>query len=184
MARKVISKKVVLVLNTRDQFINCLKEINSKAREAEKLKLDQEEEIEKVKLKWASKIKPLDKSINEKLEGAYIYAQVHRPELTDNLKVKTVETPAGTCLWRLNPPSVEVDDEEKAIAELKKRDLLNFIRTREEIDKEAILKNKSAVTGLRNLRVKLGDEVFVIKPADVKIEMERGKRKFKRREIK
>lgn len=184
MAKKVIIKKVVPVLQTKEEFIDCLKEINGKAREAEKLKLDQEGEIEEVKLRWAKKMKPLEKLINEKLEGAYLYAQVHRPELTDNLKVKTVETPAGICLWRFNPPSVEVDDEEKAIAELKKKDFLSFIRIREEVDKEAVLKNKSAIIGLKNLRVKLGDEVFVIKPADVKIELERGKRKFKRREIK
>ncbi len=73
---------------------------------------------------------------------------------------------------------MKVKNEEAAISELENNDLLSFIRVKKEVDKEAILRNPEIAFGLKNLKIKEGAEVFVIKPAEVKIELEKGKRKF------
>lgn len=183
MAKKAMKKKVILIPQNQEELIEYLKDLNRAARAKETLEGKVQEKKEAIERIYAEDFRILDETIAARAEGIYLYCRANRAVLTQNNKTKTVAIPGGTVLWRLNPPSVEVSDEQAAIGELLLKDLNKFVRTKREINKEAILQDKDSLPKLKFLQVKEGDEVFAIKPADVKIELEKGKRKFKTKKL-
>jgi phage host-nuclease inhibitor protein Gam len=184
VVKKIIKKSAVAMPQSREELVEYLKELNQAVRKKEFILTKNQKKIEEIERKKAEEVGSYDEEIEEKAEGIYLYCQLKRAELTNNYKIKTVPLPGGTVLWRLNPPSVKVKNEGLAILELETKNLLDFIRTKKEVDKEAVLKNPDKAAELKNVKVEKGDEVFVIKPAEVKIELEKGKKKFKRKEVK
>ncbi len=182
-----MAKKKTIVMTaipqSQEELIDYLKELNQAARKRENIITKSQEKIEEIERQIGREIKPLEEEIEKRAEGIYLYCQLKRAELTNNGKTKTVSLPGGTILWRFNPPSVKVKNEEAAISELESNNLLNLIRVKKEVDKEAILRNPGITFGLKNLKIEEGVEVFVIKPAEVKIELEKGKRKFKSKKL-
>lgn len=182
MAKKAMKKKVIPIPQNQEELIEYLKDLNQAARAKEALEIKIKEKKEAIERAYAADSKILDEAIAAKAEGIYLYCQANRSALTQNNKIKTVAIPGGTILWRKNPPSVEISrSEADAVQELLLKDMPQYVRIKREVNKEAILEKKDApeIMKLKCLEVKEGDEVFAIKPADVKIELEKGKRKFK-----
>lgn len=187
MKKETVKKKVVNMPKDRPE----LEKFAAKIRETEqKIRLISEEasakiawretEINDIKKEAQNKAKPLEEEIDRLAAGIFIFAQGHREELTENEKKKTVEFMAGDKIrWYFPPPSVIVEDEEAAIAELKNKGLSDFIRTKETIDKTEILKDPDKVRKLKYLIIEQ-NEIFAIIPAEMGIELQKGKRKFKK----
>lgn len=92
------------------------------------------------------------------------YAEANRAELTGSSKSKTVTVLGGSVKWRKQPAKVEITGEpETIIAALKRRRLTRFIRTKEEIDRAAILREPEAIkTPIAGLAIVGGGEVMTI----------------------
>lgn len=168
----------------RKEFEQLVSEVNEASREIQRIKLEEDYQIQEIIAQKYFERKPYEEKIEQGSQGIAVYANANRAELTDNFKIKTLQIVDGKILWRKNPPSVEIIDEDKALEELKREKLRAFIRTEEKIDKEAILKNKLAIASLKFLKVLPGEEQFVIQPAGVKFELVKGKRKFKIKPLK
>lgn len=97
-------------------------------------------------------------------EGVQSYCEAHRSELTNDGKAKTANLITGEVLWRQRPPSCAVRGAESVIEALKGFGLSRFVRTKEEINKEAILNEPDAVKGVAGITVVTGVEDFVITP--------------------
>ncbi|HRY28213.1 MAG TPA: host-nuclease inhibitor Gam family protein [Candidatus Moranbacteria bacterium] len=187
MKKETVKKKVASVPKDRpelEQFAAQVREAEQKIRsigeEASKKIKRHEDEINEIKKDAQGKAKPLEEEIDRLAAGIFIFAQGHREELTENEKKKTVEFMAGDKIrWYFPPPSVIVEDEEAAIAELKRQGLLDFIRTKEAVDKTEILKDPDKIKKLKNLSIDQA-EIFAIIPAEMGIELQKGKRKFKK----
>lgn len=107
---------------------------------------------------------PLAEQIEAKRAAIAAYAESHRAELTDNGKTKTAAIGKGCLKWRKSPPKLEVTGDTAAIiTALKRRKLGRFIRTKEELDKAAILKEAAAIkTPIAGLAVIDGCEILTI----------------------
>jgi phage host-nuclease inhibitor protein Gam len=139
-----------------------------------------EKQIDELKKKAQSKAKPLQSEINELAAGVFCFATDNRSELTEEEKKKTVEFSTGDKIrWYFTRPSVVVGDEAEAIAELERLKLKKLIRIKKEINREEILKAPEVAEKLENISVEQ-DEIFAIVPAEMGIELQKGKKKFKK----
>ncbi|WP_341276109.1 host-nuclease inhibitor Gam family protein [Actinobacillus equuli] len=84
--------------------------------------------------------------------------------LTKNGKQKTGYFNTGEVQWRQNPPSVRVTKAEQVIENLKLLGLTQFIRTKEEINKDAILLEPETAQTVAGITIRTGTEEFVVKP--------------------
>lgn len=97
-------------------------------------------------------------------QGVQGYCEAHRSELTNGGKVKTANLVTGEIQWRQRPPSVSVRGAEAVIEVLKRLGLGKFVRSKEEVNKEAILNQPDAVRGVAGISIVNGVEDFVITP--------------------
>ncbi|WP_035603566.1 host-nuclease inhibitor Gam family protein, partial [Edwardsiella tarda] len=96
--------------------------------------------------------------------GVQGWCEANRDELTCNGKVKTANLVTGDIQWRIRPPSVSVRGPDSVMETLLRLGLSRFIRTKQEINKEAILNEPLAVAGVAGITVKTGVEDFSIIP--------------------
>lgn len=110
----------------------------------------------------AEKIKQLQ-------EGVQSWCEANRDELTNGNKVKTANFITGEVQWRQRPPSCSVRGAESVIEALKRLGLGKFVRTKEEVNKEAILNEPDAVKGVAGISIVTGVEDFVISPFEQEV---------------
>jgi phage host-nuclease inhibitor protein Gam len=108
--------------------------------------------------------------INVLQQGVQGFCEAHRDQLTQNGKVKTASFVTGEVQWRQRPPSVAVRGGEVVIEALKRLGLGRFVRTKEEINKEAILNEPEEVRGVAGISINSGVEDFVITPFEAKVD--------------
>jgi phage host-nuclease inhibitor protein Gam len=102
-------------------------------------------------------------------EPVRIWCEANRIKLTKEGRTKTAKFGAGEVSWRVRPPKVSVRGEGIVIEALKRLGLERFIRRKEELDKNAILAEPSAVQDIKGLSISQGED-FVIKPFASEIE--------------
>jgi len=83
---------------------------------------------------------------------------------------KTANLITGEVSWRQRPPSVSLKSVDKVIETLKRLGLCQFLRTKEEVNKEAILADHKAVSGVAGINVVHGVEDFAVTPFEVDIQ--------------
>lgn len=106
------------------------------------------------------------KALQEAVQG---YCEANRADLTNDYKVKTANLVTGEVQWRQRPPSVSVRGVESVIETLTRLGLSQFVRTKEEINKEAILNEPEKVRGVAGITVVTGVEDFVITPFEQEV---------------
>lgn len=97
-------------------------------------------------------------------DGLQAWCEANRSDLTNGFKVKTANLVTGEIQWRKRPPSVSVRGAESVIETLKRLGLSMFVRTKEEVNKEAILNDSEKVKGVAGITVVTDVEDFVITP--------------------
>lgn len=78
-------------------------------------------------------------------KGLQIWCEANREQLTNGGKVKTANLVTGEVSWRQRPPSVTVRKAEEVLARMREMGLVAFVRSTEEVNKEAILALDSEV---------------------------------------
>ncbi|OBX05803.1 host-nuclease inhibitor protein Gam, partial [Gallibacterium salpingitidis] len=102
-------------------------------------------------------IKPLQKAIE-------IWCETNRAELTNNGKTKTGSFNTGEVQWRQRPPSVLIRKADDVLDRLRQLGLTRFIRTKDEVNKEAMLAEAELAATVTGVTIKKGVEDFVIAP--------------------
>ncbi len=108
------------------------------------------------------------KTIQQQLQA---FAEARRDELTGGGKTKTIQRPTGLMLWRTKPPSVSVKGKvgDVVAALLKSRFAGLFLRTKHELDKEAMLKHPADAVRVAGITIVRDEEEFVVLPAGLKL---------------
>ena len=101
--------------------------------------------------------------------GVQTWCEAHRAELTKGGRVKTVEFGTGRVLWRQRPPRVTIRGIEAAIAICRSFGFGQFLRTRVEINKEAMLADPDRARLVAGVTVSSEGEDFVIEPAGLDV---------------
>lgn len=151
--------------------------INKRKLDAIQTKLN--EKIEQLKAQAIVNSLPHQEEIDRLFDGIYIFAESHRDELTEKGKKKTVNLPTGDILWRLTPPAVSLKNVKRIIELCKSCRLKRFIRTKEEVDKEAMLKEPERAKEIKGVTISQKEE-FVVKPSEIEIEISKDTKKLKK----
>ena len=84
---------------------------------------------------------------------------------------KTANLITGEVAWRQVPPSVQVRGAEAVIDRLQVMGLGRFIRSKDEVNKEAMLAEPEAVRGIAGITIVTGLENFSITPFEASAEV-------------
>ncbi|MBF0283608.1 MAG: host-nuclease inhibitor Gam family protein [Magnetococcales bacterium] len=132
-------------------------------RERKRLYLEKDERLAEVNRAFETQKKPLEDDIKRLREGIQAWCESRRRDLTGGGKVKFHDFPAGKISWRMRPARVVLRSIENVIQALRERKLERFVRIKEEVNKEAILAEPEAVSGIPGIKLEQGEE-FIVTP--------------------
>lgn len=156
------------VAANRDQADETVRAIGELQRKREAIKTAMNEHLARVKASYETDAVPVNEALKTLSHGVQVWAEANRAELTKNGS-KTVKLGNGELRWRTRPPSVTVRAAGIVIEALKRLGLTRFIRTKEEINKEAILAEPEAVQDVKGISIGQGED-FVIVPFETELE--------------
>lgn len=165
--KKLKTQAAVVVAQSKDEVIEHIRQIGDLTRARERMEAEMNDAIAGLQEEYALQSAPLNDQIESLQNGIQVWCEANRDALTDGGKVKFADLITGIVRWRLNPPSVRVSGVSAVLALLKaNEDLARFVRTKEEINKDAILneKDKFADGQVPGIKITEGVEMFVIEP--------------------
>lgn len=159
----------VWVPQTREDVANAIAEIGVNQRERARIQADMNDALAATREGFEAQAKPHADRIKELSDGIKLWCEVNRALLTDGDKRKTHAFDTGEVCWRLRPPSVVVRAVDEVLKSLRALGLTRFIRTREEVNKEAVLLEPEVARQVRGISISQAED-FVIKPWDTQLE--------------
>lgn len=172
MATKTKSKTLGVVPQSKDDCASAIRQIGDLQREAARINTLMNDAIAEITERNQPQLTDLRNRIEALQAGVQIWCESHRAEMLgpNDAKGKTANLITGDISWRVRPPSVSIKGEEKVIKTLKERKLGRFVRIKEAVDKEAILKEPRAVEHIDGITINSGVEDFIVSPFEVDLE--------------
>lgn len=156
------------VPQTREQAAEAIADIGLANRELERINADMNDALASTKERFEQMAEPLRQKIAAKTQGIQTWAEANRDQLTNGGKVKTAALTTGEIAWRTRPPSCRINGAEAVLDILRRMNLARFIRTKEEINKEAILNEPAAVANVPGISISQGED-FVVTPFEAEL---------------
>ncbi len=176
---RMVRVNPVPVPKNLEEAAKFLSQIGEEQRATEVIQSDLNAKVAELKSKAMSNAEPHQKKISQLVEGLYAFAESRRDELTDGGKRKTVELLTGIFGWRMTPPAVALRNVKSILKSLKLMKLTRFIRTKEEIDKEALLKEQEVAKTIKGVSISQHEE-FYVKPTELEVEIASDVEKLKK----
>lgn len=178
------TKAAAYVSQSRDDAARDIRVIGDLQRDMVRETATMNDAIAVITAKHQPEIDSLKGRIDVLQKGVHGWCEANRADLTDGGKSKTVNFITGSVNWRNDPPSVAVRNAESVIEMLTALGIGAYIRTKKEVNKEAILADRAAAAGKESpekdeaakrlkllagltVTLKSGDEQFVITPLEV-----------------
>lgn len=162
--KRIKSAAAVYVPQTKEDVTCDIRKIGDLQREMIRLETQMNDQIGAITQQYAPQLDEIRKDLTLLQKGVQGWCEANRAELTNNGKSKSANLVTGEVQWRNRPPSVGIRGTDSVIETLLRLGLERFIRRKEEINKEAILNEPSAVSGVAGITVKTGIEDFAIVP--------------------
>lgn len=157
------------VCQTREQATEAIAQIGAAQRERDRIAAAMNDELSAIKRRYEEQARPHGDRITELANGVQTWCEAHREALTNGGKVKTAALASGEVRWRTTPPSVSIKAADKVMEALRSLRLERFIRSKDEIDKTAILAEPEAVAHIKGIGISQREE-FVIVPFETELE--------------
>ncbi|MFQ1046610.1 host-nuclease inhibitor Gam family protein [Avibacterium paragallinarum] len=154
---------------TREEVEIAIKDIGDLQRELQRLATHQNDELAAITEKYAPQITALQEQMKPLQKAIEVWCEANRAELTQNGKTKTGSFNTGEVQWRQRPPSVSIRKADEVLARLRALGLTQFIRTKEEPNKEAMLAEPNIASTVTGITIKTAVEDFVIKPFEQEV---------------
>ncbi|MBE2896763.1 host-nuclease inhibitor protein Gam [Pasteurellaceae bacterium HPA106] len=154
---------------TREEVEVAIKKIGDLQRELLRQATLQNDELAAVTERFAPILQELEEKIKPMQSAVQAWCESHRDELTNKGKTKTGSFNTGEVQWRQRPPSIVIRGKDKVIEALKRLGLVQFIRTKEDVNKDAMLDAPDIAATVSGVTVKQGEEDFVIKPFEQEV---------------
>ncbi|NTZ82384.1 host-nuclease inhibitor protein Gam [Burkholderia metallica] len=143
---------------------STIRAIGDASREVVRLQAAMNDEIAGITQRYQEQIAPHQERLLSLQAGVQTWCEANRERLTDAGKVKSYNFVTGQIQWRQRPPSCTVRGVDAVLELLRERGMYGFIRTKEEINKEAILNEPEKIKGVPGISIVTGVEDFVIEP--------------------
>ena len=170
MAKKAKIKAVATIIacQSLEQVQDFIRHIGDKNREVIRLQAKMNDEVAAITNGYTESINGLKQEIEQMTGAVEIWCAANRTKILEK-GLKTANLITGEVSWRFSPPSVSLRKIEDVLASFKEKGLTQFIRVKEEVNKEAILADPLAVKDVAGVTIKSGQEFFEIKPFEDKI---------------
>jgi len=168
-APRVKTQAITYVPANRTEADEAIRVIGEQQRKRDAIQIDLNAKLADLKAAAEERAQPIAESIRELSKGVQTWAEANRAELTNNGRTKTCRLGNGELRWRMRPPSVGIRGLLAVIDALKSLGLHRFIRTKEEVDREAILSDPDAVRAVKGVSIDQGED-FVIVPFSTNLE--------------
>ena len=166
---RIKTAAAAVAFQNREEVNEAIAQIGAAQRERDRIATAMNEELASVRARYELEAAPHASVIEQFRQGIHIWAEANRIELTREGKTKTVKLASGEISWRTRPPKVRITGEGIVAEALKRLGLERFLRTKVEIDKNAILADPDAVAGVKGIALSQGED-FVIRPFETEIE--------------
>jgi len=151
------------VPQSRNEVADHIDLIGSAQRELTRIELDIDDVVSKLRLDKQPRIEELTTTIQTLSKGVQTWCEANRDSITDGGKVKSANLTTGEVNWRQRPPSVKTRASAQLFEKLKRMGFSFFIRSKEELDKDAVLA-KPETAAAAGIEMTTGVEDFVITP--------------------
>lgn len=166
MTRVTKTKSVAApAAQSREEVESLIESIGIQQRELQRQEADLGDRLAEAKRDAETRALPLKESIADAQDRISRWCEANRAELTKGGKTKTVEFTTGAVSWRLRPPRVTVRGGEQAVIDWLQKNLAGrFIRTKLELDKEALRSTPEMVPSIPGVKVGSAGEDFIVEP--------------------
>ena len=165
MAKKRLKAAAqVYVPQSKDEVVADIRTIGDVQRELTKMEAAMNDEIAEITDRYSGPLNELKKRLEAMQAGVQAWCEAHRLELTNGGKVKSANLITGEVQWRTRPPSITIRGADSVLDTLRTLNLSQFIRTKDEINKEAMLNEPEKVKGIAGITYNSGIEDFAIVP--------------------
>ena len=168
-ATRVKSEVLEITLQTQDEVAIAIKQIGDLEREQVRLSTLQADEKAAVDEKYTEKLTALKEQVKPLQKAVQAFCESRRLELTNGGKQKTAYFTTGEVQWRAHPPAGLATGIDRMWESLRNLGLFRFIRTKEELNKEAMLAEPEVARSISGVTIREGVEEFVIKPNDEEV---------------
>lgn len=151
------------VPQNKDEAADAIYRIGEAQRELKRIELLINDVVATLTAEKQPMIDAIKARIQNLSEGVQTWCEAHRAEITDGNKVKFANLITGEVNWRQRPPSVKTRASAVLFEKLKRLGFGHLIRTKEELDKEALLA-KPEIARDAGIEITTGVEDFVITP--------------------
>lgn len=159
------------VPQNREEASNHLRSIGELGRELGRHEAAMNDELAAIKERYELAAQPMRDRRDALTEGLKTWCEANRDSLTDNGRVKFAILASGRVLWRLRPPRVSLPkDQEGLLDALRRLGLQRFIRTKDEVSREAMLAEPEAARAVAGVRIASEGEDFVVEPFEADLE--------------
>ena len=163
MVTKLKTKAQTTVPQSRDECADAIYKIGEAQRELKRVELIINDVVATITAEKQPTIDAIKARVKDLTEGVQTWCEAHRLDITDNGKVKFANLITGEVNWRQRPPSVKTRASAELFERLKRLGFGWLIRTKEELDKDALLA-KPEVAADAGIEINSGIEDFVITP--------------------
>ena len=166
MATRIKAKTLPAVPQSKNDCAAAIATLGDLTREFERERAEMNDAIADITKLHQPTLAALEERMQAIHAGVLAWCAAHRTELcgeNDRLG-KTANLVTGEVSWRIRPPSVTVRGLESVLDTLARMGMSRFIRTKSEVNKEAILNDPEAVRGIAGLTVVSGVEDFIVVP--------------------
>lgn len=168
MPKKIKTNANQKVCQNREQVAENIAKIGEKQRELLRLETEINDIVAQATNARKDEIELLQLEIESLQMSVQIWCEANREKILKK-GLKTANLITGEVSWRMRPPSVRLYKADVVLETLKKLGLNQFIRTKEEPNKDAILADPKAVQDVKGITIVSGVEDFIIAPFEVAI---------------
>jgi phage host-nuclease inhibitor protein Gam len=149
---------------------SAIREIGELNRDVMRLEAEMNDKIAALQQEYGEKVAPLRGTITVKTDGLKMFCEVNRDRLTGGGKVKFARFATGQISWRSRPAKVTIRGADDVLAAIKAVGLAaKFIRTKEEINKEAMLDDRVTAGMIRGVSIGSEGEDFIVEPFETEL---------------
>ncbi|QND45227.1 nuclease inhibitor protein (plasmid) [Rhizobium lusitanum] len=164
---KTKSKAISRVPQSREDAVWSVGRIGTLRRMIAQNQATAEEAVRVAGEKLERDTADLATELAEHERGVQTWCEANRNSLTNDGKVKFHDFGTGQIKWRSRPASVTVRGMETIIEAFKKLGFKDFVRTKEELNKEAMLADPDKARLAAGVTIKSAGEDFEIAPTEM-----------------
>ena len=168
MASKKKVRAAQWVCQSKELTAEAIRALGDAQRELTRVETEINDQIAAITAERKGEIEAIKTRIETLTGGIQTWCEAHRAELLAS-GGKEANLITGLVKWRQRPPSVSIRSVDKVLETLRSLGLGRFIRSKDEPNKEAMLADPKAVSGIAGITIVTGIEDFVIEPFEVEV---------------